>query len=222
MEEGYKRCPYCAEAIREAATVCRYCNRSLAQPVKSLRNYQPLAFVAGGLVVLMAVVWGVSLSVRKSLPTPSRQSAAAGSAPNRANFNASQSPPAPPEPVPVPQFVPIVQGNVIVPPRQIQYFKFTVPQVAQDAKVAGTFHAFGGSGNDIEAAIMTPFEFENWRNGHQARVYYDSGQVTNGQIEADGIPPGTYILAFSNRTSVLSRKEVTAQVTLNYTVLERR
>ena len=29
MEDGYKPCPYCAEPIREAATVCRYCNRTL-------------------------------------------------------------------------------------------------------------------------------------------------------------------------------------------------
>jgi len=134
----------------------------------------------------------------------------------------SQAPPSAPQLVPVPQSIPIAQGNVVVLPRQIQYYQFTIPRVAQDAKVTGTFHAFGGSGNDIEAAIMTPFEFENWRNGHQARVYYDSGQVTNGEIEVNGIPPGTYILAFSNRTSVFSRKEVTAQVTLDYTVLERR
>ena len=53
---------------------------------------------------------------------------------------------------------------------------------------------------------MTPFEFENWRNGHQARVYYDSGQVTNGKIAANGVPPGSYILAFSNGFSRFSRK----------------
>lgn len=32
MEEGYKACPYCAEPIREAATICRYCNRSVSVP----------------------------------------------------------------------------------------------------------------------------------------------------------------------------------------------
>ena len=32
MEEGFKACPYCAEPIREAATICRYCNRALESP----------------------------------------------------------------------------------------------------------------------------------------------------------------------------------------------
>lgn len=29
MEPGYRACPYCAEPIREAATICRFCNRTL-------------------------------------------------------------------------------------------------------------------------------------------------------------------------------------------------
>jgi S1-C subfamily serine protease len=32
MEQGFKACPYCAEPIREAATICRYCNRPLNLP----------------------------------------------------------------------------------------------------------------------------------------------------------------------------------------------
>ena len=128
--------------------------------------------------------------------------------------------PSPTPVVPVTKFSPIVSGNVVVPPQRIQYFKFVVPQVAQNAKVKGSFHAFGGAGNDIEAAIMTPFEFENWSNGHEAHVYYNSGKITNGQIEVDGLPPGLYILAFSNRFALVSRKEVTVQVSLSYTVFE--
>jgi S1-C subfamily serine protease len=29
LDAGFKACPYCAEPIREAATICRYCNRSV-------------------------------------------------------------------------------------------------------------------------------------------------------------------------------------------------
>jgi hypothetical protein len=228
MEDDYKLCPYCAERIREAATICRYCNRSLTEPVDSSRNHRWLAVVAAGLLALVVVALAVYSSVRKWVPTSFRQnppSASAQTSPTltvQTDSVASQPPPPPPQPVPVAQFVPIVQGNIVVPPQRIQYFKFIVPQVAQDAKVRGVFHAFGGAGNDIEAAIMTPFEFENWSNGHEAHVYYNSGKVTNGQIQVDGIPPGTYILAFSNRFAMLSRKEVTAQVSLSYTVLERQ
>lgn len=37
MEPGFKLCPFCAEPIREAAAICRFCNRPLSsQPVAPL------------------------------------------------------------------------------------------------------------------------------------------------------------------------------------------
>jgi len=218
-------CPQCGKEVGEAEQYCVFCGGALRRSTsRSSGPHQSATPITWGplwklffWVVVLAGVAVIAIWLTQELrhsPGPERGPGAHGSA--------SQAPPAPPQLVAVPQSIPIVQGNVVVPPQRIQYFKFTVPRVAQGAKVNGTFHAFGGSGNDIQAAIMTPLEFENWSNGHQARVYYDSGQVTNGVIEVDAIPPGTYILAFSNRTSVFSRKEVTAQVTLNYTVPEQR
>lgn len=36
MEQGYKSCPHCAEPIRDAANVCRYCNRSVFQAISTI------------------------------------------------------------------------------------------------------------------------------------------------------------------------------------------
>jgi hypothetical protein len=44
--------------------------------------------------------------------------------------------------------------------------------VMNDVEVVGNFRASGGSGNDIQAALMDESNFENWKNGHQAQVEY--------------------------------------------------
>jgi hypothetical protein len=83
-------------------------------------------------------------------------------------------------------------------------------------KVYGFFRASGGRGNDIEVVIASPIEFQNWINGHQAQVFFAPGKATDGRINVENLPPGDYILAFSNKFSALSRKQVTAVVTLSY------
>jgi hypothetical protein len=99
-----------------------------------------------------------------------------------------------------------------VGPGQIQYFTFTL---SGSGRVTGRFEATGGTGNDIEAAIMTADEFENWKNGHQARVFYQSGKVTVGTVNTV-LAPGTYILAFNNRFSMLTAKNISSTLVVNH------
>ena len=99
--------------------------------------------------------------------------------------------------------------------RQYRFWTITITPQMTDAQLVGSFHASGGTGNDIQAVITDPSEFENWKNGHQARVYYGTQPTTNGSFNVR-LAPGTYILAFSNTFALLSPKEVTAEITLRY------
>lgn len=226
MNPGYMPCPHCTVPVRTQAKYCPQCGREIPQDQDQQQRRLTMKPEIKGLLAglgIAVIAVGAWLYIRQRTNPPNGQAdrlarQIAAPSPN----SLPSPPPSPPPLVSVTKFSPIVNGNVVVPPLRIQYFKFIVPQVAQDAKVTGAFRAFGGAGNDIEAAIMTPLEFENWSNGREAHAYYTSGKVSNGEIEVDGIPPGFYILAFSNKFALVSRKEVTAQVSLTYTVLEHR
>ncbi len=111
---------------------------------------------------------------------------------------------------------PILSGSVAVAPLHVQYWKFDISPTMTNAHVTGSFHATGGSGNDIEAIVAEWGECENWINGHQARVVYQSGKVTNGSMDVAIREAGTYCLAFSNKMALLSGKTVSGNVALQY------
>lgn len=74
-------------------------------------------------------------------------------------------------------------------------------------RIAGRFRARGGSGNDVEVFILDEDGFENWRNGHRAGTYYNSGRATVGRFDVT-LRPGNYYLVMNNRFSSVSNKIV--------------
>ena len=109
----------------------------------------------------------------------------------------------------------VFSGDIVVGAGQYQFKTFTLYPEMTKAELSGSFHASGGSGNDIQAVVATSSEFENWVNGHPAKVYYSSDKTTNGQIDVR-LGPGTYVVAFSNRFSAITAKVVTAEIALRY------
>jgi predicted nucleic acid-binding Zn ribbon protein len=106
---------------------------------------------------------------------------------------------------------PLTPSTFRVGAGQMYYVQFSVDG---PARVAGRFQASGGGGNDIQAVVMDVDSFENWKNGHQARAFYQSEKTTVGNINVPINQPGTYYLAFNDRFSLISDKTVTANVLL--------
>lgn len=198
-------CPACGKEIPEGSTFCLHCGKSVApqavvQPRASRKARWPLYLIAllAGIALVMVVASRLNYE-----PTTTRSQTESSA------------------PVLQPVTEKLFTGQVVVRAGGHVYRKFAIdPTRMQDARVVGSFHASGGSGNDIQAVLTEESEFENWINGHQARVLYSTDKVTNGKFDVAITQAGTYYVAFSNAFSLLTDKDVFAEVDLRY--LERR
>jgi hypothetical protein len=224
MEQGYKPCPHCAEDIRIDAKVCKHCGRKIPQPTPAWRwaLYGILGAAALGLFFFNLGRRPEADRQNQKLVEEMAKMRAPGVPENKQGIAQSQSepkpepvlPPAPPAPTPVTQV--LAKGNFVIQPSSYSMVPFTVPQGATQVKVRGFFRAFGGAGNDVQVVIASASEFDNWINGHQIQAFYATRKVTTGEINIDNLPPGDYVLGFSNKFSAFTRKQVTALVTLSY------
>lgn len=76
--------------------------------------------------------------------------------------------------------VEIVNTAFTVKAGDAKYWNFQVGSAG--ASVVGRFRAEGGSGNDIKCLILDADSFENWRNGHKVRTYYNSEKITVAKL----------------------------------------
>jgi len=105
----------------------------------------------------------------------------------------------------------LVPSEFVVKPGSIRWWRFDVESTAL---IIGRFRAQGGVGHDIEAIVAEWDECENWINRNDANVLYTSGKVTNGKVRVSIGERGSYCIAFSNRTAVVSAKEIVADIAL--------
>jgi hypothetical protein len=112
----------------------------------------------------------------------------------------------------------ILNGSAAVQAASYRYY--TVPVdlgMMNDAAIIGHVQATGGTGNDIEIAVLTESDFLNWKNGHTNRPVYNSGRVTAADVRARITQSGTYYVVLSNTFSAFTPKTVEGSLRLAWT-----
>lgn len=125
-----------------------------------------------------------------------------------------------PTPVAKTRYVPatesIATGQIIVKAQGYVQYRFVITPEMVEPTVKGTFNASGGTGNDIAAVVADEMNYTNWINGHQSQVFWSTqGKETTGNFELR-LKPGLYYLAFSNKFSAFTDKQVFLEANLNY------
>ena len=179
------KCSNCGKDLDNDAAFCKFCGAKVGLPTETVSS-KPARRTVGLANVILSVFVIALLAVVAYLLT--------------ANHNS----------ITPPQTQILVNNVVSVPAHGSTHYEFTL---TRNALVSGDFRAFGGAGNDVIVLVMDADSYVNWTNGHQVRVYYNSGQETVGHISVM-LSPGDYYLVFDNGFSLITPKSVEAHVNL--------
>jgi hypothetical protein len=112
----------------------------------------------------------------------------------------------------------IVNSSIVVPAGQYHYYWTAIPAGETSLSITGSFTVSGGPTNDVEVFVMDQASYESWANGYQVSTYFDSGRVSNGNIDALLPISGTYYLIYSNIFSTTYDKTVQTNAILHFHV----
>jgi hypothetical protein len=97
----------------------------------------------------------------------------------------------------------LFKGQQTIGPGRRWRVEFTSESNHRNARIAGSVHAQGGSGNDIRVLVL---------KGQS--VVYDSGRLRSVVLSVDCSEPGRYTLIFDNSFSISSAKVASGEVSL--------
>jgi hypothetical protein len=195
----------------------------------SLNSLPKWLVPAGILALVVAVIAGAALlSQRSELSDKDKEKPVLDAASTKAPAAVAEpEPPLPaprPPPPPEPVWVPVVKelhsegSSFTVSAHQIYAQRFAVPEGVRNFRLVGHFSVSGGA-NDIDAVVISEDEYANWSNGHLARAYWNRNKTTTGSFDLR-LAPGPYVIAFSNKMSVVTSKNVFAVVSMQYEELK--
>ena len=125
----------------------------------------------------------------------------------------------------------ILEAPFSVTAHNFRYYKFDLPEGSMNVSILGQFTSSAekksaaakpkdgadGDDNDVEVYVLSEPAFAVWQNGYATSSVYESGRVSQGNMQAD-LPAGAgvYYLIFSNKFSAKTSKNIKATVLLRY------
>ena len=210
-----KACPFCAERIQRAATLCRFCGKE--QPPDSSAGVfrgAELAMGFGAFCLVGALLYaglGGSAGVAQRFPWVEEWAqsfragfATAGPASALVEAVAEPAPPPPPPPASITQVLDTVMR---VPAGEHFDTAFSVHD-SRPCTLRGRVQGVDGGRRDVEVFVLDEDGFLNWHNGVAPAALHETGRTSASTFEVPLPKRGTFRLLVSNRFSVFTAKTV--------------
>lgn len=198
-----KACPFCAEQIQDLAIVCKHCGRdvatststeSFANSAGATKATPPSQHVGGARKGLGFAILGV-LVVLGALA-----------------FNSQRGDPAPSNaqqyrqlPLP-PRVITLSDSAFEVGAEGLVRWGLSIDASQPRCHLSGHVTVVSGGNKDVDVLVMSEDDYTNWRNGHEAKVRFQSGQKTAIPLDLDLTGPGRFAFVVSNTFSAFTAK----------------
>jgi len=112
----------------------------------------------------------------------------------------------------------VLNSSVTVGAGSFKYYKLVVPETATQAYVDGNFSTAGGFGSAVQVFVVDRDSFVKFKNGTAPDTFYNSGMVSQNNINALLPSPGTYYLVCNNPNgvSLATSKSIEINAVLHY------
>jgi hypothetical protein len=98
--------------------------------------------------------------------------------------------------------------DLAIPAGSVQSFRWTPPSNQPNCHVSGHVEVTDGGNRDVRVLVMRGDDYQNYINRHEARVYFQTENITAVTLDVNTSQAGPLVLAISNAFSVVSAKKV--------------
>jgi len=98
--------------------------------------------------------------------------------------------------------------EMVIPAGYVQSLRWEAASTQPTCHLTGHVSVIAGGSKDVNVLVMPADDYENYVNGHGAKVYFESGKKTAVTLDVTTGQPGALVVVLSNAFSVVSAKTV--------------
>jgi hypothetical protein len=107
-----------------------------------------------------------------------------------------------------PRVTSIPNAEVDIPAGAFYGWRYAVEPSQPTCHLTGHVEVLSGGNKDVIVYVLESDDYENLKNGHDAKIYFQTARTSAATLDVHTTAPGPKVLAISNAFSVLTSKRI--------------